>query len=56
VLGDCISASPARTGAGFDEHLALQSDYQYAMKEMKRDALRYREIDEALKAKPDDDV
>jgi hypothetical protein len=39
--------------AKFDEHLAtLQSDYKFVLKEMKREAVRYREFEKAIAPKP----
>jgi hypothetical protein len=40
----------------FDEHLSeLQSDYEVVIKEMRREQQRYRDIDEALRARPGPD-
>ena len=42
--------------AKFDEHLAtLQSDYEFVLKEMKHEAVRHRELQKAIAAKPSED-
>ena len=45
-----------QTARNFDEQLGeLQSDYEFMIKEMRREQKRYADIDAALRAKPGDD-